>query len=57
MMYSLFSAYYPGILTCFHWHISLTIIMYFGMFQKKGRLDDERIETMLTDLATIKKFE
>jgi hypothetical protein len=31
--------------------------MYFGMFQKKGRLDDERIETMLTDLATIKKFE
>ncbi|CAK9195543.1 hypothetical protein BDL97_10G102500 [Sphagnum fallax] len=24
---------------------------------KKGRLDDERIETMLTDLATIKKFE
>jgi DNA-directed RNA polymerase II subunit RPB4 len=24
---------------------------------KKGRLDDEKIETMLTDLATIKKFE
>jgi hypothetical protein len=57
MMYSLFSAYYAGILTCFRWHISLTVIVYFGMFQKKGRLDDERIETMLTDLATIKKFE
>jgi hypothetical protein len=56
-MCSLVSAYHAGILMCLYWHISLTIILFFGMFQKKGRLDDEKIETMLTDLATIKKFE
>lgn len=29
----------------------------FCNYQKKGRMDEEKIETMLTDLATIKKFE
>lgn len=27
------------------------------MVQKKGRMDDEKIEQMLSDLATIQKFE
>jgi hypothetical protein len=39
------------------WYGSYKLKFVCCVLQKRGRMDDEKIETMLTDLATIKKFE